>query len=225
MKNAHLRSKTLKRSGSTGQRKRLCTQPLIPTCIQKGHIHIVETGLAPIGANFRKWVRTNGRRETVGVVPCADPECLSTRVGARYDRSEMLLLSWALPVRSRLWGSPLSARGWHTHRKDHYTIDTRFSDRDKPIDSNKRSRRNRRDRAGPCPSCMWGIRCGPFCVRVPPSLGQGPALSLRRQYARRQHVAGLCLLRPFCWSQWGQPCPYDINSYGIPLVKVNWYER
>src|SRR5947207_7937645 len=70
----------------------------------------VRTGASPIGANVRKWGRTNGRREAVGVVPCADPACLSTRVGARHDRSEMLLLSWALPVRSRLWGPALSLR-------------------------------------------------------------------------------------------------------------------
>ena len=42
------------------------------------------TGLASISANVRKEVRTNGGREAVGVVPCADPECLSTRVGARH---------------------------------------------------------------------------------------------------------------------------------------------
>ena len=44
-----------------------------------------------------------GGREAVGVVPCADPGSLSTRVGARHDRSEIPLLSQALPVRSRLW--------------------------------------------------------------------------------------------------------------------------
>src|SRR5216110_3396782 len=38
-----------------------------------------------IGANLRKWVRTNGGRETVGVVPCANPGGLSTRVGTRHD--------------------------------------------------------------------------------------------------------------------------------------------
>ena len=38
VKNAHLRSNRVKRSGSTGQRKLLCTQPLIPLCVQNGTI-------------------------------------------------------------------------------------------------------------------------------------------------------------------------------------------
>src|SRR5436190_16975052 len=36
-----------------------------------------------------------------------------------------------------------------------------------------------RDRAGPCQSHVWGPRCGPLCVRLPPAFGQGRILSLR----------------------------------------------
>src|SRR2546429_360455 len=61
---------------------------LILICPQKRDsvcISIVGTGASPIGANVRKWVRTNGGRETVGVEPCADPGLWATRVGTRLD--------------------------------------------------------------------------------------------------------------------------------------------
>src|SRR5437762_12618625 len=71
-------------------------------------------------------------------------------------------------------------------------------DRDRLIDSNKRDRRNRRDRAGKSPS-RPNTRRRWACNGPETALGQGRALSLRGQ-----HPIGLRLFQPFCWSQWAR---------------------
>src|SRR5947207_1179999 len=48
-------------------------QTRVRCIISVGTYNLAGMGLAPIGANVRKEVRTNGGREAVGVVPCADP--------------------------------------------------------------------------------------------------------------------------------------------------------